>query len=806
MRTGPHDTARPGDCITRAGLRELIGNRQAADARAGRREDRIGQRGRDGRQARLAHAAERCREIVGRDEMHADFTRRLVHSQHLEPVEVALLRMAVLERDLAVQRDAEPHHHRPLELRAYALRIDLRPAVDRDVDPRHRDLAVGIDLHLAHRRRIRHEAAMRGDPEPVPLRQLASPARLARDRLDHAPQPPGVDRIQRRILAVVHVLHRDVRLETPRGPDQFEQEILRVAAGRVRQLRHETLDSERMRDVVDRAEPADPRVRLRGRVLDPHVRDRERQVRDPLREFARLLVHDAGPEGRLDRRRNRAMLPRDHFPRRIDPAVERFERHGMEIVVREVVLARERQLDGRADRLRQQRRLHHVVGLRLAAETAAEQRHVDRHALARQPERLRDLVARGLRRLRAGPHFASAVRHARDGRGRLHRCVREMRDVVGRTHAFRRAGQRRRRVAVVADHVARLRGSRFERLPIRGRVIVRIGPVLPVDLQLRARLDRRPRVARNDGHAAERLEAGRQRRRRERHDLDDARQLLRRRRVERRHRVPVGRRARDDRVQHAVEPRVDPVVRTAGDDVASVDQRRLALADIAEFGWRFQRHRCRIGCRQRGRFRRQFAEAELASALRVDDLMHGCLDLPRIDAPRRGGSLFEHRARRRARAAQRGEALAQAARAVGVLVAVARLVADGLCDLHARPVRAQFVRHHERDARAHPLPHLGADAGHGDRAIGCDRDEQVRIVSQPVRHSRAAISRICTDGRLARHGRAHERRHAEREQQPAGREAEQQRATAFVMDGEFGRAHAAPPRRTARRIAARMRV
>ena len=77
-----------------------------ADARAGRREDRIGQRRRNGRPGSptppsgvaKSSGATRC----------TDFARRLVHAQHLEAVEVALLRMAVLERDLAVQRDAGP--------------------------------------------------------------------------------------------------------------------------------------------------------------------------------------------------------------------------------------------------------------------------------------------------------------------------------------------------------------------------------------------------------------------------------------------------------------------------------------------------------------------------------------------------------------------------------------------------------------------------------------------------------------------------------------------------------------------------
>src|SRR5260370_39945223 len=96
---------------------ELIADRQAADALAGRREDRVAQRRRDRRHAGLAHAAERHVELRG-DEMHADVARRGVHARDLVVVAVALLDPPGLEADLGKKPLARAHHALALELRA----------------------------------------------------------------------------------------------------------------------------------------------------------------------------------------------------------------------------------------------------------------------------------------------------------------------------------------------------------------------------------------------------------------------------------------------------------------------------------------------------------------------------------------------------------------------------------------------------------------------------------------------------------------------------------------------------------------
>ena len=112
-----------------------------------------------------------------------------------------------------------------------------------------------------------------------------------------------------------------------------------------------------------------------------------------------------GREDRQDGRRRAAVQPRDRLAAGVEPGLEALDRHGVVEAVLEVVLARPGHLDRRAaHRLRQQRRLDHEVGLRLAAEAAAEQRDVDRHLLGRPcraPRRCRR--ARRLRALHRRP-------------------------------------------------------------------------------------------------------------------------------------------------------------------------------------------------------------------------------------------------------------------------------------------------------------------------------------------------------------------------------------------------------------------
>ena len=77
----------------------------------------------------------------------------------------------------------------PSNLRADAIRVDDRAAIDGDVDARHGDIALLVDRRLDHRRHVAHEAAMDGEAKAVAFRQLAlAPARLLGDEFDDVAQ------------------------------------------------------------------------------------------------------------------------------------------------------------------------------------------------------------------------------------------------------------------------------------------------------------------------------------------------------------------------------------------------------------------------------------------------------------------------------------------------------------------------------------------------------------------------------------------------------------------------------------------
>ena len=180
----------------------------------------------------------------------------------------------------------------------------------------------------------------------------------------------------------------------------------------------------------------------------------------------------------------------------------------------QVVLAGPGDLDRRAVHgLRAEARLDHEVGLRLAAEAAAEQGHVDRHLLVRQTEALGEPRARRLRRLRAGPGLARAVDDAHQRRRRLHRRLGEMRNVVlGRDALCRLRPSRASTSPSLRTTLPGLRAASLSSRAIGVGGIDGVRAVVPGDLQLVAPLDRRPGVAGDHGDAAERLELGRDRR------------------------------------------------------------------------------------------------------------------------------------------------------------------------------------------------------------------------------------------------------------------------------------------------------
>ena len=171
---------------------ELLPDGQLPDALAGCGKDRIAQRRHDRRQARLAHAAQRP-AVVARDQMHVDLARRRRHAQHFILVKVGLLCATGAEGDGAREGSAHSHDAGAFELCAHAVRIDDRTAVDRHIDARNAQLALGINGHFHDRGDVAGEAVVRGDAQPAALGELATPPGLLRGELDDVAHPPGID-------------------------------------------------------------------------------------------------------------------------------------------------------------------------------------------------------------------------------------------------------------------------------------------------------------------------------------------------------------------------------------------------------------------------------------------------------------------------------------------------------------------------------------------------------------------------------------------------------------------------------------
>ena len=127
------------------------------------------------------------------------------------------------------------------------------------------------------------------------------------------------------------------RLNDPRRTNQFQQHVLGIAAELMRDLSNEGLDRPGMRHVVDRAEPADPQVRLRLAAFQPDVRHVERRVDEAYAELDELRIFRI--RQRKEARRRAAMTLGDDFVVLVEAGFEAFSRHGVIEAVADVVLA-----------------------------------------------------------------------------------------------------------------------------------------------------------------------------------------------------------------------------------------------------------------------------------------------------------------------------------------------------------------------------------------------------------------------------------------------------------------------------------
>ncbi len=214
----------------------------------------------------------------------------------------------------------------------------------------------------------------------------------------------------------------------------------------------------------------------------------------------------------------------------------------------DVFLARPDHLDRTIDLLGDLDRANDAVDFETPAEPAADEMVVDDDLVQRQSG---DLRGRGLRardRLRADPDFAVVLAHVDRAIHRLHRGVREERNLVGRLDLRRGARHGLVGVADVLRDRARIARGGFQLAHDVFRGELRVRAVVPFDLERREPLLGRPHVIGDDRDGV--VEA---------HDLTHAFHVLRRAVVDAFQASAEDRRLRERRDLHARRPSVDAV-------------------------------------------------------------------------------------------------------------------------------------------------------------------------------------------------------------------------------------------------------
>src|SRR5713226_7313077 len=110
-------------------------------------------------------------------------------------------------------------------------------------------------------------------------------------------------------------------------------------------------------------------------------------------------MHRIGGKGRGDAWRDAAMPPCDYLAVLVEASLDAFHGHRVKEAVTNVIVPRPLHLHRRAELFRKQGGFEGVIALRLASESAAEQRDVDSHVLLGNADRLGDVFARSARTL-----------------------------------------------------------------------------------------------------------------------------------------------------------------------------------------------------------------------------------------------------------------------------------------------------------------------------------------------------------------------------------------------------------------------
>ncbi len=308
------------------------------------------------------------------------------------------------------------------------------------------------------------------DAAADPVRQGLSPAGLFRGKLEDG---FGARRLVKQ------------------GPPIGDRILLRCR----RQFVHEAFGHEH---IVRRPDAAPERGRNAGRfdpqILDVHVRKGIGQIDRAIGGVGvEAVVERRREPSREDRGAGEAMVPGDRLSLLIETGRHPVEEIRPVHVVLDVFLARPHDLHGTIDLLRDLHGANDAIDLQPPAKAAADQMVVDHHLVQRQAGSLRCHRLSSRDDLIADPDFAAVLADMHRAVHRLHRRVREERNLVGRLEL--RDGARHRLVDV-AD-VLRDRPCIERRLfKLVPRSLVGVEPgvrtVVPFDHQRRQTLSSQP--------------------------------------------------------------------------------------------------------------------------------------------------------------------------------------------------------------------------------------------------------------------------------------------------------------------------
>ena len=414
--------------------------------------------------------------------MHLD-RRRFPHPQEPIVAEIRLANAAAVDRDVAVQCGAQAVDHPALHLRLRAARVHDRPAVHRRHDPMDPNPPRRVERDLGDVRGVAAEREMRGDSAPSASRERPAPARPFGGQAYHSGQPSRVE-------------HRPPVVGVPqlaRLTKHGEPELDRIPPRKMRELVHRALDHERVR-------------RMQRRPPGPHRNDGgdQRVLHSDVRQALRrkvvgveLGLHRIRPIGERIPRRVREMLrPRDRRTRRIDGGAHAVHPRRSVVVVLQIVLPCAHDLDGSTRGLRQERRLGRIIHHETSTESTTRPLDVHGDVRAGYSDDLGHERLRVTRILRRPPQLDAITAHVGGVVDRLHRNVRDERNLVDDVHGLCGRAKRAVDVAVVADALARTIECAAKRRRERRRRCGDTAAVVPRDVEHLASLERGPRMVR----------------------------------------------------------------------------------------------------------------------------------------------------------------------------------------------------------------------------------------------------------------------------------------------------------------------